>query len=72
MSLKLRSKFHVDGPASKAGAPVVSASLVISGCHAPTLFDFFGEPFDQVTRGLKQIGSLRFRLGGMLAHDPMF
>jgi hypothetical protein len=39
------------------------------------LLDLFEEPFDQVARGMQiraeQIGSLRFRFGGMFAHAPL-
>ena len=48
---------------------MVGGEFVISGRYAPTLFDLVEEPFDQARYryGLKQIGSLRFRFGGMFA-----
>jgi hypothetical protein len=53
---------------------VVDCKFVVAGCDAPTLLDLAEEPFDQITRdtdqGLKHIGSLRLRFGGMFVHAP--
>ena len=48
--------------------------LVIAGGDPPALLELVEEALDQVTGsvryGLKQIGSLRFRFGGMFAQAP--
>jgi hypothetical protein len=54
---------------------VVRRQFVIARCDPTTMFDLVEEPFDQIAGsyiyGLKQTGSLRLHLGGILASAPL-